>query len=179
MNVFISECDITQFNHVRKLKKRKRPIFYMWNLVSKLWVVVRNCNLIILRYFTFLNENFINITKASWKNSKPLWRYQHFLSREEDLHVHPPPPQWSVKWRKTINEMDGNIPGGNFLGGNFPGGDFPRTVSNILFKQATLHRLKTNFLTFYESRIVVVNHFEGVHLNGHCRPLVTYAIFYG
>ena len=28
----------------------------------------------------------------------------------------------SVKWRKAINEMSGNIPGGNFLGGNFPGG---------------------------------------------------------
>ena len=35
----------------------------------------------------------------------------------------------SVKWRKAINEMSGNIPGGNFLGGNFPevafqGGDW-------------------------------------------------------
>ena len=34
------------------------------------------------------------------------------------------------KWRKTINEMGGNILGGNFLTGNFPvgslmGGNFP------------------------------------------------------
>ena len=28
----------------------------------------------------------------------------------------------SVKWRKEINEMGGNIPGENFLGSNFPGG---------------------------------------------------------
>ena len=36
----------------------------------------------------------------------------------------------SVKWWKTINEMDGNIPGENFLGGNFPvgGGSFPGGV---------------------------------------------------
>ena len=27
----------------------------------------------------------------------------------------------SVKWRKTINEMGGNIPGENFLGGSFLG----------------------------------------------------------
>ena len=33
----------------------------------------------------------------------------------------------SVKWRKTINEMGGNIPGENFLGGKFPGmGKFSR-----------------------------------------------------
>ena len=30
----------------------------------------------------------------------------------------------SVKWRKTIDEMGGNIPGKNFLGGSFPGGNF-------------------------------------------------------
>ena len=28
----------------------------------------------------------------------------------------------SVKWRKAINEMDGNNPDDNFLGANFPGG---------------------------------------------------------
>ena len=124
MNVFISECDITQFNHVRKLKKRKRPIFYMWNLVSKLWVVVRNCNLIILRYFTFLNENFINITKASWKNSKPLWRYQHFLSREEDVHVHPPPLSEVLSEERQLMEWMAIFQVGIFWVEIFPGGIF-------------------------------------------------------
>ena len=30
----------------------------------------------------------------------------------------------SVKWRKAINEMNGNNPDENFLGANFPGGSF-------------------------------------------------------
>ena len=33
--------------------------------------------------------------------------------------------KWKVKWRKTVNEMGGNIPGENFLGGNFPRGNLP------------------------------------------------------
>ena len=41
----------------------------------------------------------------------------------------------SVKWRKTINEMRGNIPGGNFPGGNFAEGNFPRTLIYTLFFQ--------------------------------------------
>ena len=36
----------------------------------------------------FFYENFINIAKVSWEISKPSWRYQNFLSREEELHVH-------------------------------------------------------------------------------------------
>ena len=50
-------------------------------------------------------------------------RNESFLSREGDVHVHAPPNYGrSLKWRKTVNEMGGNIPSGNFLGGNFPGG---------------------------------------------------------
>ena len=69
----------------------------------------------------FFYENFFNIAKVPWENSKPFWRYQNFSSREEDVHVLSPIYGRSVKWRKTINEMGGNIPGVNFLGGNFPG----------------------------------------------------------
>ena len=40
---------------------------------------------------------------------------------EEDVHVHSFPIFGrNVKWRKTIDEMGGNISGGNFAGGNFP-----------------------------------------------------------
>ena len=39
--------------HVRKLSKRKGSSFSMYNLVSKLWVVLRNFNLIMRRYFIF------------------------------------------------------------------------------------------------------------------------------
>ena len=54
-------------------------------------------------------------------------RNQNFLSREGDVHANAPPILGRrVKWRMTINEMGGNIPGGNFLGGNFPGRNFPR-----------------------------------------------------
>ena len=68
-------------------------------------------------------ENFINIANVSWENFKPFWRLQNYLSREEDVHVHSPSIYGQiVRWRKTINEMGGNIAGGNFLGGNFPGG---------------------------------------------------------
>ena len=67
---------------------------------------------------------------------------------ERRMYMYTPPTIYgrSSKWRETINEMDGNIPGGNFLRGNFPGGslmsgnitggnfpggggNFPRTVS--------------------------------------------------
>ena len=65
----------------------------------------------------FFYENFMNIAKVSWENSKTFSRYQNFSSREEDVHVHSPPIYGqSVKWRKTINEM-------GFLGGNFPKGE--------------------------------------------------------
>ena len=67
-------------------------------------------------------QNFINIAKFSWENSKPSWRYQNFSSMEEDVHVHSPPIYGrSDKWRNTINEMDGNILGGNFWVGIFRG----------------------------------------------------------
>ena len=74
----------------------------------------------------FFSENFINMATISWEKSKPSWRYQNFFSREEDVHV-PSSPIYgnSVKWRKTINEMGGNIPGGNF-----PGANFPRSIYN-------------------------------------------------
>ena len=41
------------------------------------------------------------------------------------MYIPPPSYGQSIKWRKTINGMDGNNPGGNFSGGNFP-----RTVKN-------------------------------------------------
>ena len=43
---------------------------------------------------------------------------------ERRMYMYTPPTIYgrSSKWRETINEMDGNIPGGNFLRGNFPGG---------------------------------------------------------
>ena len=64
--------------------------------------------------------------EISWENSKPSWRYLIFSSREEDAHVHSFPIYGcSIKWRKTINEMSGNIPGGSFLGGKFPRENFP------------------------------------------------------
>ena len=48
------------------------------------------------------------------KIKKPFWRY-----REEDVHVHSYPIYgWSVKWRKTVKKMGGNILVGNFPGGN-------------------------------------------------------------
>ena len=76
------------------------------------------------------------MAEVSWENSKPSRRYQNFLSREEVVHVHCSPIYGrSVKWRKTINEMGGNIPGGNFLGANFPGGNFPRILICKLFFQ--------------------------------------------
>ena len=113
--------------------QKKGTIFSVWNLVSKLWVVLRNENLIVRKYFIFqtygwknvLYEHFINIAKVFWVNSKPFWRYQSFRPGRR-IHVYTPPPIYgkSVKWRKTINEMCGNISGGNFLGGNFPGRDF-------------------------------------------------------
>ena len=60
--------------------------------------------------------------------------HEKTLSRSRDIKIFRPGRRMymytlsygrSVKWRKTINEMGGNIPGGKFLGGNFPGGDFP------------------------------------------------------
>ena len=98
----------------------------MWNLVNRLWVVLRNCHTqIIHRCFivkTLVNSKNIlyksNIAKVPWDTSKLFWRYQK--SREEDVHVHTLSIYGgSVKWKKTINELDGNIPGVNFLGGNF------------------------------------------------------------
>ena len=104
-------------------------------------------------YFRLMAE------KMSWENSKPSWRYLIFSSREVDAHVHSFPIYGcSIKWRKTINEMSGNIPGGSFLGGkfprenfpggilmgrnfpggNFPGGNFPRTEKTI----ASLQKLR-------------------------------------
>ena len=94
-------------------------------------------------------ENVINIANVSWENFKPFWRLQNYWSREEDVHVHSPSIYGRiVKWKKTINEMGGNIPcgnflsgnfprgnlvGGNFAAGNFPGGNFPKTVWNNVF----------------------------------------------
>ena len=40
------------------------------------------------------------------------------------LHVCEDLSKRSVKWRKTNNEMSGNIPGKNFLGSNFMGEGF-------------------------------------------------------
>ena len=37
-------------------------------------------------------------------------------------------PKRRVKWRKTINEIGGNIPGENFLGSILPGGIFQSGV---------------------------------------------------
>ena len=69
----------------------------------------------------FFYENFMNIGKVSWENSKAYWRYLDILSRVEDVHIHSSPIYGhSVNWRKIINEMGGNIPGGNFPWG-FPG----------------------------------------------------------
>ena len=41
------------------------------------------------------------------------------------MYTLPPIYERSIKRRKTVNEMGGNIIGGNFLGGNFLGGNFP------------------------------------------------------
>ena len=41
-----------------------------------------------------------------------------------NLHVFEKLSKRSVKWRKTNDEMDGNIPGENFLGSNFMGEGF-------------------------------------------------------
>ena len=109
-----------------KKRKRLKGSFSMWNLVNRLWVVLRNCHTqIIHRCFivkTLVNSKNIlyksNIAKVPWDTSKLFWRYQK--SREEDVHVHTLSIYGgSVKWKKTINELDGNIPGVNFLGGNF------------------------------------------------------------
>ena len=98
----------------------------MWNLVYRLWMVLRNCHTqIIHRCFIFKtlvnSKNILyksNIAKVPWETSKLFWRYQK--SKEEDVHVHTLSIYGgSVKWKKTINELDGNIPGVNFLGGNF------------------------------------------------------------
>ena len=72
------------------------------------------------------------MAEVSWENSKPSRRYQNFLSRKEVVHVHCSPIS---KWKKTINEMGGNIPGGNFLSANFPGGNFARILICKLFFQ--------------------------------------------
>ena len=96
-------------------------------------------------------------------NIEPFWRYQNFSSRKEDVNVHSPPIYGRIiKWRKTMNQMSGNIPGGIFLGGNFlggslmggnvpdgklPGGNFPRTVSLKLEKLKTiLWQILGNFM---------------------------------
>ena len=109
-----------------KKRKRLKGSFSMWNLVNRLWVVLRNCHTqIIHRCFivkTLVNSKNIlyksNIAKVPWDTSKLFWRYQK--SREEDVHVHTLSSDGgSVKWKKTINDLDGNIPGVNFLGGNF------------------------------------------------------------
>ena len=47
----------------------------------------------------------------------------------------------SVKRRKTINEMGGNIPGENFLGGNLPGG-FSKNHFLLIF-QKIINKYKT------------------------------------
>ena len=87
-------------------------------------------------------------------------RNQSFFSREGDVHVHAPHNYGrSLKWRKTINEMGGNIPGGNFLGGNFLGGIFQGGVCwlgiflvGILPGGIFLEPLKT-LLSFYQKQI--------------------------
>ena len=71
----------------------------------------------------------------AWRLLEEIW-YQIFFSREEDVHVHSSSIYWrSVKWKKTINEMSGNMPGRNFLGRNFPGGIFlePSLTQKSLF----------------------------------------------
>ena len=41
------------FTPCQEVEKRKGQFFSMWNLVSKLWAVWRNCNLIMHNYFIF------------------------------------------------------------------------------------------------------------------------------
>ena len=60
----------------------------------------------------------------------------------------------SVKRRKAINEMSGNIPGRNFLGrnfsgeslrgGNFPGGIFPERIPIIFTSSKRKLGIKRN-----------------------------------
>ena len=47
------QVQVLTLYHIRRLNKRKGPIVSMWNLVSKLWVILRNCNLIMRRNFLF------------------------------------------------------------------------------------------------------------------------------
>ena len=65
--------------------------------------------------------------------------HEKTLSRSEDIKIFCPGSRMyiytlptiygrSVKWRKTINEMGGNIPVGNFLRGNIKGEHFPGKV---------------------------------------------------
>ena len=65
---------------------------------------------------------FINILNSVFYNSKQYFKF--FKSSNfcfPKLYVVNICSKRSVKWRKSINEMGGNIPGGNFPGGIFPG----------------------------------------------------------
>ena len=85
---------------------------------------------------------------------------------ERRMYMYTPPTIYgrSSKWRETINEMDGNIPGGNFPRGNFPGeswmsgnitgGNFSRTVScKMITNRIYSNFCKKSFYVFCLSRV--------------------------
>ena len=73
------------------------------------------------------------------------------MSREKDVHVYSLLIYGRrVKYRKTTNEMCGNIPGGNVLDGNFPGGIFQGEVRLVGILQWEFSR-EDNFPRTQES----------------------------
>ena len=90
--------------------KQKGPIFSLWNLVSKLWVILRNCN-----EKTLTRSGDIRIFPPG---RRKLTKWRNTINKMGG------------------NIPGGYFPGANFsrgslMGGKFPGGNFPRTIINL------------------------------------------------
>ena len=137
--------------------------FSIWNLVSKLWVVLRNCNLIISRYFyfrlrtekIFFMKILLTLPKfhektlsrpGDIKNFCPGWRMYIYtlpplmdavLSEERQL----------MKWVGILQVRisRGEFPRVSLMGGNFPGGNFPGTWGTRLFNFECFVQLTFSF----------------------------------
>ena len=83
------ECSASyNLYHVVKLNKRKGPIFSIWNLVSKVWVVWRNWN------FSCKDTSYFRFWAKKMFSTKILWILPKFhektLSHSGDIKIFRP-----------------------------------------------------------------------------------------
>ena len=125
MKVNVNACTLENSSHIRKTPTRN-----IFMNISPPWKIPTwNISTHVLNYShpSFLNFFFFSLLSLLLLILlKRLFCNSMFL-KCWSLYVCENLLRRSVKWRKTINEMGGNIPGENFLGGKFPGmGKFSR-----------------------------------------------------